>query len=349
MLETIKKNNASNKVTKEEVSLLVEKAKKVHEKHFDNSVWFERSVFINWTCGIADCKYCYLSTTPKRDRKARRSTASIIAEILVCEAMGWKIGYVTGGLRVESTREMVELLKEINLVSKEKISMNFGPYSRREVEAFAPHLSGMGVAIESFDPELHDYICPSKPLSALENTLSYLKEFGLKKFITIILGLGEKKEHLSKVIEKIQEYDIEKVQLCFLKPQQGTVFSEVPPPNPDYMAWWIAQLRIACPTLEIKVALVRERIEDVSLYLEAGMNSFSRFMAFHDVGGKLAKELVEGCENSGRILQGSFLEMPKIDADEITRNVSPKYKEEVKKKAEQYLTKLSKKLSPLRV
>lgn len=347
MLETIQANNAKRNIDSKELALLIEKAEKVHLANFGNEVWFERSIFINWTCGIADCKYCYLSTTPKRDVNAKRSTASILAEILVCKAMGWKIGYLTGGLRVESTKEMVELLENVNSVLDEKVKMNFGPYTRREVEAFAPHILGMGVAIESFDPKLHEYICPSKPLSALENTLESLKELGLKKFITIILGLGETQEDLEKLKEKIIQYDIDKVQLCFLKAQKNTVFEKVPAPDPEYMAWWIANLRVAFPKLEIKVALVRERTSDIALYLRAGMNSFSRFMAFNDVGSKIAKDLIVGCENANRKLQGHFLEMPEINSEELIVNVPKALKDSVKKKADQYLNKLTKKLTPL--
>ena len=160
--------------------------------------------------------------------------------------------------------------------------MNFGPYSQSLIQKFKPHLKGMGCAIESFDEKLHSFICPSKPLRTLLRFLEDLKEEGLEKLITIILGLGEKKDDVDVVIANIKKYSIEKIQLCFLKPQENTEFSSLIPPSLEYMAWWISKLRIACPTLLIKVALVSERVNNLSLLLQAGANCFTRFYVFKD-------------------------------------------------------------------
>jgi len=165
----------------------------------------------------------------------------------------------------------------------------------------------------------------------------------LKKIITIILGLGEKKDDIQKVVEKVNEYGIDIVQLCFLKPQEGTIFSKTPPPNPQYMASWIAKLRIACPKLTIKVALVKERIEDVSLYLNAGVNCFSRFMVFHDFATPLAIQLEEECKKANRELKGNFTNLPKIDVKQLVESTSlnEEMKKKVLPKAEQYYKKLN--------
>ncbi len=344
MLATIEANNATHVVDEKELALLVEKAGKVYREHFDGKVWFERSVFINWTCGIADCKYCYLSTVPKLKKDATRSKASILAECLICEHMGWKVGYLTGGLRVEKTSELISLMDDVAHVIGRKPMMNFGPYTEREITSLVPHIAGMGSAIESFDEELHAFICPSKPLAALMRMLAVLKEKKMRKIITIILGMGEKKSDVQEVIEKIKEYEIDVLQLCFLKPQENTVFSSVPAPDPQYMAWWISTVRIACPNVVIKVALVRERMSDVELYLNAGANCFSRFMVFNDVGTSYAQELVDGCKRAGRALEGSFLDVPEIDVDVLVDalDFDEELRESIRIKAKQYYVKLKK-------
>jgi biotin synthase-like enzyme len=132
------------------------------------------------------------------------------------------------------------------------------------------------------------------------------------------------------------------VQLCFLKPQEHTVFDDVPPPNPNYMAWWIAKLRIAHPKLHIKIALVRERIEDTSLYLNAGANNFSRFMVFKDFGSEYAQDLKAECEKAGRKLLGEFNHVPELDINsEVDKTqLSNELKEQVKVKAQQYYERL---------
>jgi len=345
-LAKIKENNHAHIVSKSELDALLPEAEEIYKKNFSNTAYFERSIFINWTCSIADCKYCFLSTKPKHDPKEKptaiRSPASILAEVLVCKAMDWKVGYITGGLRVESTDYLINLICKINAITGEKIMMNFGPYAKSEIVKFKPYVLGMGSAIESFDEELHNFICPSKPLKSLIKFLENLQEEGLQKLITIILGIGERKEDVEIVIEKIKQYNIEKVQLCFLKPQENTVFDEVPPPNPDYMAWWIAKIRIACPEVQIKVALVQERTQDVELYLRAGANGFSRFMVFLDFNSRYAQELEIGCQRAGRKLEGRFTELSEIDVERLVEDLpfEVNLKNKILPKAKQYFRKL---------
>ena len=135
-LETIKENNKTHIVDPVELASLIKQAGEVYNKHFDKKVWFERSIFTNWTCGIADCKYCYLATKPKLDMNAIRSQASILAESLVLKEMGWRVGYITGGLRVEKTEQIIYLLKKMEIVLGYKIMMNYGPYTKKEVVLF---------------------------------------------------------------------------------------------------------------------------------------------------------------------------------------------------------------------
>ena len=349
-LTKIKENNRTHVVRKEELEILLPEAQEVYKKHFPATAYFERSIFINWTCAIADCKYCFLSTKPKHDPKEKptaiRSPASILAEVLVCKAMDWKVGYITGGLRVESTEYLINLINKINAITGEKIMMNFGPYAHSEIVKLKPYVSGMGSAIESFDEELHNFICPSKPLRSLMKFLENLQKEGMQKLITIILGIGERKDDVEIVIEKIKQYNIEKVQLCFLKPQENTVFNEVPPPNSDYMAWWIAKIRIACPEVQIKVALVQERTQEVELYLRAGANGFSRFMVFLDFNSQYAQELEKGCQRAGRKLEGRFTEISDLDLQKSVEELpfDEGLKNKILPKAKQYFRKLEKRI-----
>ncbi|MFT7615349.1 MAG: biotin synthase-like enzyme [Candidatus Woesearchaeota archaeon] len=343
--EIIDKNNSEHIVDKQELDTLIKQAHSIFQENFEPTTWLERSVFTNWTCGIADCKYCYLSTRPKLDRTAVRTEASILAEVLICREMGWDIGYITGGLRVETTEKMVELLNNIAKVYGEKTMMNYGPYTLSEIKAFEPHITGMGCAIESFDEELHKFICPSKPLKVLLKYFANVRDHTkLEKFITIILGIGEKMSDVEHVIKQVTDFNIDKVQLCFLKPQEKTVFDDVPPPDPNYMAWWIAKIRIAHPKIQIKIALIKERISDLSLYLEAGANSFSRYLIFNDFNSKFAHQLESECKKAGRTLKGNFTEIVEMDIPKIVSElkIKEKLKPAVEDKALQYYTKLQK-------
>ncbi len=328
---------------------LLEQAEEIYNQNFSDEVFFERSIFTNWTCAIADCKYCYLSTKPKHNplqqATALRSQESILAEVLICKLMGWDVGYITGGLRVETTDKLIDLLDNIAIVNGEPIMMNYGPYSHNVIKKLKPHISGMGSAIESFDEELHDYICPSKPLKSLLAFLENLQKEDMTKLITIILGFGEKKEEVERVIENIKLYNIQKVQLCFLKPQDNTPFANVPSPDMEYMAYWIAKIRIACPKAIIKVALVKDRIEDFSLLLKAGLNGFSRFMVWNDFNSKFAHQLESECKKANRTLKGNFTSIPNLNLEaEVNKlNLPEEIKAKILTKAKEYLKKLEKK------
>ena len=345
-LTTIKERNKNRTVTNEELKNNIQKAKAIFQEYHKNTVHFERSIFINWTCAIADCKYCYLSTKPKHkagtQATAIRSIESILAEALVCKLMGWEIGYITGGLRVESVDQIIVLLKHLNNINKKKNWMNFGPYAHSEIKKLKPYTGGMGSAIESFDEELHNFICPSKPLIQLKKYLGHLKEEEMGKLITIILGLGENKDDIELVSENITKYNINTVQLCFLKPQENTIFAQVPAPDMNYMAYWVAKLRIKHPKLKIKVALVKERMDDLHLLLDAGANAFSRFMVFKDFNSEQAIILENECKKAKRELKGNFTKIPEFDleAELNLLQIDQELKVKILPKAQQYLKKL---------
>lgn len=347
-LSTIKERNKNRTVTNKELQDAIALAKPIFQEHHSNTVHFERSIFINWTCAIADCKYCYLSTKPKHkagtQATALRSHESILAEALICKLMGWEIGYITGGLRVESVDQIIELLKLLNQVNNKQNWMNFGPYAHSEIKKLKPYTGGMGSAIESFDETLHNFICPSKPLVVLRKYLEHLKEEEVGKLITIILGLGENKDDIDIVSENINKYNLNTVQLCFLKPQENTLFANVPAPDMNYMAYWVAKLRIKHPSLKIKVALVKERMDDLHLLLEAGANGFSRFLSFKEFAQEQAIKLEHECQKANRTLLGNFTKVPEFDLEEEVRKLpfNNELKAKILPKAEQYLVKLKK-------
>jgi biotin synthase-like enzyme len=347
-LELIKERNKNRTVTQEELNAAIAEAKPIFQANHNNTVHFERSIFINWTCAIADCKYCYLSTKPKHKAgtvsTALRSHESILAEALICKLMGYEIGYITGGLRVESVDQIIELLKRLNQVNQKQNLMNFGPYAHSEIKKLKPYTGGMGSAIESFDEQLHDFICPSKPLIVLRKFLTHLQEENMHKLITIILGLGENKDDIKLVSENIKKYDINIVQLCFLKPQENTVFAQVPAPDMNYMAYWVAKLRVAHPKLKIKVALVKERMDDLHLLLNAGANGFSRFLIFKEFAQQQAKTLELECKKANRKLLGKFTTLPSFNIKEEVAKLpfDEELKVKILPKAEQYYIKLKK-------
>src|SRR3989338_1167379 len=144
-------------------SELIDKANKTYLENFPANTCFERAIFFSWYCGTGDCKYCYMSTQPKKPL-ARRTTESLIAEVILCKKLGWNIGFLSGGHKAYTAEGFEELLKKISTAAEEKIWINIGALKEDEIKIFLPYIKGVVGAIEILDPKLHKKICPSKPI-----------------------------------------------------------------------------------------------------------------------------------------------------------------------------------------
>jgi len=321
---------------------LLERASLVHAENFDDSLTFERSVFINWSCALADCTYCYLSTQPKAKTYAKRSNASILAEILICKELGWRVDYITGGIGVHSLLEQKELFSLIKKVYGEAVCVNLGPMSEKHFEMLSGNIAGVGVAIESFIPSIQEKICPSKPHPPFIKTLKISNSLGLRNVITIILGLGERKEDYPILEKFIRDNSIQKIQFCFLKPQKGTIHENQLPPSSSYAAWWIAKTRCTFPSIKLKIAITEDRIPDLPLLCKAGINTFSRFPVIKKFGRPIAFTLEKAISASGRLFTSTFTTMPSIDWDGKVDGleIEDSLKEQIRVKLHEYLKKM---------
>ncbi|MDO8660702.1 MAG: radical SAM protein, partial [Candidatus Woesearchaeota archaeon] len=87
--------------------------------NFSPTTCFERAIFYSWDCSIKDCGFCYMSAHTKRittDKIARRSTASILAEVILCKKLGWEIGFLSGGINAFTHTELKYLLQKIVII-----------------------------------------------------------------------------------------------------------------------------------------------------------------------------------------------------------------------------------------
>lgn len=320
----------------------VTRADLVFKENFEPSTWFERTVFFSWYCETADCKYCYMSSQKGkiRDTKlARRTTESILAEVFLCKRFGWPIGFISGGNKAFTKVEFKSLLEKIFKVYGEKLWINVGALPKEELRQLLPYTKGVIAAIETLDPKLHDDICPSKPIAPMERMLSCAKELGLKRGMTMIIGLGETIEDYPLLADFIRKHSISKIHFYGLNPQKGTAFEKASPPSAEYQAEWIALTRIDFPKIDIQAGIWTDRVENVSLFLKAGANSISKFPALKVFGKKPAKELEAQAKKAGRKFVGTLTKMPKIDIDKEIGglDLDDKLKEKVKAKVKEYL------------
>ena len=323
---------------------LLEKAQENYNNIFPKTTFFERAIFFSWGCTIGDCTFCYMSTQPsdKKPTETKRSFASLFAEAILCKKLGWEIGFFTGGIGVFTPDEMEFMLKIINHILGEKIWLSIGPVAKPLLERFKPYIKGVVGSTETINPELHKKVCPSKPLQPYEKMFLTAKELDLERAMTFIVGMGETHADLELLKNFIEKYGITKVHVYGLIPITGTMFEGKEPPTPEEQAWWIAQLRITFPRLDIQCGIWKDRSERIPLLLHAGANSLSKFPATKEFGSSYAHAIENACATAGRTFIGTLTKLPDCDwKAEIERlDLSPELKKEMFIKLNNYLVKM---------
>lgn len=318
---------------------------------FENSMrtafrttWFERALFFSWYCAIGDCKFCYMSTQPKhtKEKLARRTTESLLAEVILCKKLGWELGFVSGGQRAYKKVEFLELLKKINQVYGKKVWINIGALAMEELLEYKPYVKGVVASIETVNPRIHSLVCPSKPIKPFERMLVQAKKLGLERGMTIIVGLGETINDFDLLKEFIKEYGISKIHIYGLNPHKKTIFENAKPPNVEYQAEWIKKTRQAFPNIDIQCGIWLNRAGYVSRLLRAGANSVSKFPAIKHFGSKKAEEIEKQAKRAGREFRGTLTKLPKVDWDNEVDKISldKELKEKIKNKLKAYLRRM---------
>lgn len=321
--------------------LLIAEAERIYKNNFPMETSFERAIFFSWGCTIGDCGFCYMSTQPadKKPTETKRSQESILAEFLLAKKLGWSIGFFTGGIGVFTPEEVEILLKSAYEIMGEKIWLSVGPLSKPLLQRYLPYIKGVVGSTETINPELHKKVCPSKPLEPYENMFLAARELGLKRAMTFIVGMGETKDDLHLVKAFIEKYRIEKIHVYSLIPQEGTMFENASMPSKEEHAWWIAQLRVTFPTLDIQCGIWEDRVERTSYLLRAGANSLSKFKALKLFGTETAREIERQAALAERTFHGTITVLPDIDWDGEVDKLAfdMELKGRMKKKMHEYL------------
>lgn len=320
---------------------LLNEAQRIYNENFKAETCFERAIFFSWGCTIGDCSFCYMSTQPKDKppKETKRSFESILAECIIAKKLDWDIGFITGGIGVLSTSELLFLLKAINKITRDKVWLSVGPLNKKQLEIFQPFIKGVVGSTETINPVLHKKICPSKPLKSYEKMFEEARKMNIKNAMTFIVGMGETKDDFQLLKDFIKKYNISKIHVYGLIPQKGTVFENSPIPTKEDQAWWISQLRINFPKLDIQCGIWEDRIERIHYLLHAGANTISKFKAIKLFGSPVAREIEEQAKLAGRRFKGTLTKLPDFDwnkeIDKLALNTE--LKERVKQKLDVYI------------
>ena len=322
---------------------LLKKATETYNLNFDGKTWFGRCIFVSWYCERATCKFCFRSTIQhkiKHSKSAKRSLASILTDAIIGNRLGWRSEFLTGGYGVFSFEELLDITKKVSEVYDQKLWINLGLLTKEQLIRLKPYVEGICASIETIEGSLHDELCPDKPIKPYEEMLDTAEEIGLKKSMTIVIGLGEKEGDFELLEKFIKKHELDRITFYALKPVKGTPFTESP--DPEYYASWIAKTRIAFPKLEIIAGLTPRRPDYTRLILEAGANAVTKFPVLAKFGSEGTKIIEKGVKEAGREFTSIINGLPDIDWDKEVDKFSfdKDLKEKIKIKVKQYVDKI---------
>ncbi len=287
---------------------LIEKANKTFLENFKPETRFERAIFLSWYCSKGDCKFCYMSLQKpkiKNPKLARRRVQGIVKEAEICKKQGWNVEFLSGGYESYDIRELVEITKRVYEVTKQKQWLNLGVLKKEDIRRFLPYIEGVVGAVECINDKIRKETCPSKPLEGIENMLKDAGSLGLKKGITIIIGLGENEKDIPKLHRFIERYKVDRITFYRLNPHKGTIYKKGP--ESEYYATWIAKTRIKFPKIEIIAGSWVDKLDEIDLLLKAGANAITKFPAIKLFGTKYAEKIEEKAKEAGRTFKGSMI------------------------------------------
>ncbi len=328
---------------------LVTKAGQVYRNHFNGDAWFGRCIFLSWYCERGTCTFCFRSVTKHKIEhasQARRSLASVLAEAMLIKGLGWRIEFLTGGYGICDDTQLLRFVKLVSQILDEKIWVNLGEIGTDLLQEFTPYVRGIISSIETVEEQLHNTVCPDKPIAPYVTMMQEAKQLGFELGMTIVLGLGEKKEDFSLLKTFIQENNITRITIYALRPVKDTPFEHGP--DPLDVAWWVAQTRIAFPTIEIIVGSAHYRIPELSLHLRAGANAITKLPASNIFNTKRGLQVEEEVRKADRnfishFSSASVYEIADWEAMLSRADLTAEEREEVRAALYQYLDKMAKK------
>jgi biotin synthase-like enzyme len=313
--------NFIDKIKNFEILELINKANTITKKTHSNIVTLERAIFLSWWCSKGDCNFCYMSTQKnkiKDPEKAKRKINSILAEVEVCNRLGWNIEFLSGGYGSFSTSQIKFIAKNILNMTKHPVWLNTGINS--DLNQYGEEIIGITGAVEVVNPEIHNKVCPSKPLNDISKMLDDAGDLGFKKAITIILGLGESIEDLDYLIQYIKDHDIDRIIFYSLNPHKGTEFEKSSQPASIYYAGVVSTIRIVFPKIEIICGTWVDNLANIGILIMSGATGITKFPLFKMFGTKYAKRVEEEVLFTGKKLKGTFTDKNKLGLDKSKFN-----------------------------
>lgn len=300
---------------------LIKKANTITLKNHGNLITLERAIFLSWWCDKGDCAFCYMSTQKnkiKDPKKARRNVNNIYAEAEMCKRLNWNIEFLSGGYESFTTQEIKQIATTIKDITGDGVWLNTGITD--ELDEYGSEIKGITGAVEVANPQIHEKVCPSKKLDDISHMLDVAGDFGFKKAITIILGLGETLDDVDYIIDYIKDHNIDRVIFYSLNPHKETIYANSSQPASLYYAQVVAQVRLAFPDIEIICGTWIDNLANIGILILSGANGITKFPLFKMFGTKYGKRVEEEVKWAGRDLKGTFTDKNQLGPEQSEIN-----------------------------
>ncbi len=263
---------------------LLEKAREVHLKHWDNNEVQLCTLLSIKTGGCSeDCSYCAQSARYKNDVNAERlmekceimtraKAAKENGSTRFCMGAAWR-GVRKGTERFEKVKDIISEVSTLGM----EVCVTLGELGKEE----ASELKEAGVTAYNHNidtsPEHYPNIVTTHTFQDRLNTIRHAQDAGMSICCGGILGLGETTEDRLKMLEVVSEFNPqpESVPINSLMPMPGTPLSGSEPVDVFDVARIIAISRIAIPKAKIRLSAGRKNFteEGQALCFFAGANS----------------------------------------------------------------------------
>jgi len=263
---------------------LIQKARAVHEAHWDNPEVQLCTLLSIKTGGCSeDCSYCAQSARynsgveverllSKEAIMERAEAARATGSTRFCMGAAWR-GVRGGTQRFEQVLDIVRSVSSLGM----EVCVTLGELGAEE----AKRLREAGVTAYNHNldtsPEHYPNIVSTHTYDDRLRTIRHVQDAGMSVCCGGILGLGETIDDRLRMLEVISGFNPqpESVPINSLMPMPGTPLEGADPVDPFDLVRMIAVTRIAVPGAKVRLSAGRERMSDElqALCFFAGANS----------------------------------------------------------------------------
>lgn len=248
--------------------ILMDQARKIHsENHCMNEI--QKSTLLSIKTGGCpeDCSYCSQSSRYKTNLKIEKmmSKEDIIKNAKEAKANGSKrFCMATSGTRVRDNKDfdnVLEAIKEVKEMGMETC-VTLGMLAPHQAEKLKE--AGLDYYNHNIDtsPEYYSKIITTRTFDERIETISCVRDAGIKVCTGGILGLGETKEDRISMLEQLQKLSPESVTINRLVAIKGTPLQNNKAIEPTEIIRTIATARILMPKSAIRLSAGRESMSD---------------------------------------------------------------------------------------